>query len=81
MVLAMRRRIADQMVTDDLLNRRARADVRQIDLAVELGISRRALQDYEAGRCPMPKARTNADYIAAIVAIHMRREAQREKVS
>ena len=66
------------MATEDLIRTRKRADINQGELATELGISLRAVQYFEAGEMPLPRARSIADYLDGIAAIKARRAAQAE---
>lgn len=73
--------LAADGATTEMIRRRVRADITQVELAEELGISRRALQMYEAGQTLMPRARTRDDYLEAIEAIKARRATQSQKAS
>ena len=63
--------------TEALKRLRVRADISPLELAEELGISKRALQYFEAGVRPMPRYRDQEMYLQAIDAIKARRAAQK----
>lgn len=66
-----------EMATEDLIRKRLRADITQVELATELGISQRALVYFESGERALPRARTILDYIEGIDAIKARRAAEK----
>ena len=59
--------------TEALKRLRVRADISPLELAEELGISKRALQYFEAGERPMPRYRDQDDYRLGVEAIKARR--------